>query len=262
MKQPQFTVVTIALNDLPGLKETSASVGSQRFLDFEWIVVDGGSSDGTVEYLRGIDQGNCRWISELDEGLFYAMNKGLDRAAGDYIIFMNSGDTFADEDVLARIHTVIAEYENHIDFLFGDAYERGSSGKLLLKPARPAESIKRSMFTHHQAMIYARKAIGDMRYDCRFRMAADYHLTSRLLARGARSVYLGFPVCVFERAGFSENNAEIGRRENLTIQKDVLGVGPIRRNYNHASLLASAFLRTYMRGLYDRLRYRDAARMA
>jgi putative colanic acid biosynthesis glycosyltransferase len=237
-------------------------VGAQTFSDFEWIVVDGGSTDGTAEYLRRIRQSNYRWTSERDEGLYYAMNKGLVQATGEYIIFMNSGDAFANKDVLERIHAAIGEREHQVDLLFGDAFERGASGRLLLKPARPAEAIKRSMFTHHQAMVYARKAIGEMRYDCRFRMAADYDFTSRLLARGARSLYLGFPVCVFQQAGFSERNAEIGRHENLAIQKEVLGVGPVRRSYNHASLLAAAFLRTYMRGLYNRLRYREAARTA
>lgn len=258
MKLVRFTVITIAFNDLGGLRETRASIDAQAFSDFEWIIVDGGSTDGTLEYLQRLDQPNCRWMSEPDRGIYYAMNKGLDLAAGQYVIFMNSGDTFVGAAVLARADEVIAACENQIDLLFGDAYERSSSGKLLLKPARPANAIKRGMFTHHQAMVYARKGIGDMRYDCRFRMAADYHFTCRLLARGARSFYLGFPICMFERAGFSEKNTEIGRRENLAIQKEVLRLGLVRRTYNYASFLASAFLRIYMRGFYDRLRYRHA----
>jgi putative colanic acid biosynthesis glycosyltransferase len=259
MKQARFTVITVALNDLAGLTETRNSVRAQAFSDFEWIVVDGGSTDGTLEYLQGLDQPNCRWTSERDEGLYYAMNKGLDQATGEYVIFMNSGDTFAGKDVLARANDVAGANENQVDLLFGDAYEKNSSGTLLLKPARPAATIRRAMFTHHQAMAYARRAIKDMRYDCRFRLAADYHFTCRLLARGARSVYLGFPICVFQRAGFSEHNAELGRRENLVVQKEVLRLGPVRRAYNYTSCLATALLRTYMRGFYDRLRYRHAA---
>ena len=259
MKRARFTVITIALNDLSGVRETRISVETQSFSDFEWIVVDGGSTDGTLEYLRRLDQPNCGWTSEPDKGLFDAMNKGLDLAAGDYVIFMNSGDTFAGKDVLARVEALAAQNEDQMDLLFGDAYEKNSSGKLFLKPARSADAIRRGMFTHHQAMVYARKAIGDMRYDCRFRLAADYHFTSRLLARGARSFYVGFPICIFERAGLSEKNAGIGRRENLVVQKEVLRLGRAQRTYNHASFLVSAFLRTYMRSFYDRLRYRPAA---
>lgn len=259
IKLLRFSVITIALNDLAGLTETKASVDVQDFSDFEWIVVDGGSIDGTLEYLRRFDQPNYRWKSEPDKGLFDAMNKGLDRATGQYAIFMNSGDRFAARDVLSRADALIAQSENQIGLLFGDAYEESSSGKLLLKPARSVGAIKRGMFTHHQSMMYARRVIGDMRYDCSFRLAADYHFTCRVLARGAGSLYLGFPISIFKRGGFSESNAELGRRENLAVQKDVLRLGPVRRAYNHASFLASAFLRTYMRGFYDRLRYRHAA---
>jgi putative colanic acid biosynthesis glycosyltransferase len=259
MKQARFTVITIVLNDLPGLRETTNSVKAQAFSDFEWLIVDGGSKDGTVEYLKQLDHPNCRWASEQDKGLFDAMNKGLARATGQYVIFMNSGDRFADGEVLNRVDASLRQDGQYPDLIFGDAYEETAGGDLLLKPARPARAINRGMFTHHQAMFYARNAVGDMRYDCKFRMAADYHFTSRLLASGARSLYVGFPICIFERAGFSEQNAAIGRRENLAVQKDVLRLGPARRIYNHASFLASAFLRTYMRGFYDRLRYRPAA---
>jgi putative colanic acid biosynthesis glycosyltransferase len=259
MKQVRFSVITIALNDLVGLRATKTSIDAQTLSDFEWIVVDGGSIDGTLEYLRQLDQPNCRWTSEPDDGLYYAMNKGLERATGEYAIFMNSGDRLAGKDVLARADKLLAQSEQPADLLFGDAYEETASGKLLLKPARSVDAIKRGMFTHHQAMMYARKAIGSMRYDCRFRMAADYHFTCRLLSRGARSLYVGFPICIFQRAGFSESHAEIGRREGLAVQKEVLRLGPVRRTYNHASFLASALMRTYMRSFYNRLRYRQAA---
>ena len=259
MKKARFTVITIGLNDLAGLRETRASVAAQTFPDFEWIIVDGGSTDGTVEYLQELDQSNCAWSSERDEGLFHAMNKGLDRASGEYVIFMNSGDRFANKDVLSRAHALLAQNEDQIDLLFGDAYEVSSDGQMLLKKARPVTSIKRGMFAHHQSIFYARRAIGTTRYHCGFRIAADYHFTSVLLAHGAKSFYLEYPLSLFQRGGSSETNAGIGRRENLIVQKDVLGVGLPRRTLNHISFLISAFFRTHMRRLYDRLRYRLVA---
>jgi putative colanic acid biosynthesis glycosyltransferase len=257
MKNPRFTVITIGWNDLPGLRETRASVCAQTFSDFEWIIVDGGSTDGTIEYLEELDQPNCVWSSERDEGLYHAMNKGLERASGDYVVFMNSGDRFAGRDVLYRADALLAQKEGQIDLLFGDAYEQNSDGEMLLKKAHPISSIKRGMFTHHQSIFYARRAIGETRYDCGFRIAADYHFTSVLVARGATSFYLEHPLSVFQRGGCSETNAGIGRRENLAVQKDVLQVGLSRRTINHVSFLISAFLRTRMPGLYERLRYQS-----
>jgi len=258
MKKPRFTVITIGWNDLRGLRETQGSVGAQTFSDFEWIVVDGGSTDGSVEYLEGLDHPNYAWSSERDKGLYDAMNKGLERASGEYVVFMNSGDSFAGKDVLSRVDdALLTQKESQIDLLFGDAYEQNSDGGMLLKKARPVSSINRGMFAHHQSIFYASTAIGELRYDCGFRIAADYHFTSTLIARGAKTFYLEHPLSVFQRGGCSETNAGIGRRENLAVQKDVLHLGLPRRTMNHVSFLISAFLRTRMPGLYERLRYQS-----
>ena len=89
----KVTVITINYNNLHGLKRTIPSVLSQTCDDFEYIVVDGGSTDGSKEYIesqKGIDQ----WVSEKDKGIYNAMNKGISMAHGEYCIFMNSGDHF------------------------------------------------------------------------------------------------------------------------------------------------------------------------
>jgi putative colanic acid biosynthesis glycosyltransferase len=256
-KQPRFSVVTIGLNDSAGFGETRASVDAQLFPDFEWLVLDGGSTDGTLECLRSLDRPNFRWESEPDAGIYDAMNKGLQRAVGQYIIFMNSGDRFAGKNVLTRIDALISQDGQGSDLVFGDAFEETANGRLLLKNARSASAIKYGMFTHHQAMLYARSAVAELRYDCRFVIAADYHFTCRVLARGGRSLRANFPICINKRAGLSEKHAEIGRRENVTIQKEVLGLGSLRRTCNYARFVASNLMRTHMRGVYDRLRFSD-----
>jgi putative colanic acid biosynthesis glycosyltransferase len=259
MKEKRFSIITITLNDLDGFVETKASIVTQTFSDFQWVIVDGGSTDGTLEQLRRLDLPSCEWISQADEGLYDAMNKGLDLVTGQYVIFINSGDRFTDQNVLDRVDALLARKEEQVDFIYGDAYEQNTKGQLLLKPTRPVGAIRRGMFTHHQAMFYARKAIGDMRYDRRFRVAADYHFTCRLLTKGVRTVRVDFPISVNKRGGHSENNARIGRRENLVIQKEILRIGPSQRAYNHASFMISAIMRTYIRGLYDRIRFRQDA---
>jgi putative colanic acid biosynthesis glycosyltransferase len=256
VSQPRFSIVTITLNDHAGLVQTHASVAAQTCTDFEWLVIDGGSADGTIEYLQQIHHPNRKWISETDNGLYYAMNKGLEQATGQYIIFMNSGDRFAGQDVLACIDALLAKDGQAWDLVFGDAYEEDADGKLLFKRARSVEWIRYGMFTHHQAMLYARRAIAGMRYDCRFAVAADYHFTCRLLAGGGSALHLGFPISINQRTGWSEKKADTGRRENLAIQKAVLRLGLARRAANYAAFLGSALMRTYLRSLYDRIRFR------
>jgi putative colanic acid biosynthesis glycosyltransferase len=257
MTEQRFSIVTVTLNDSAGLAETHASVAAQTCADFEWLVIDGASSDGTIEYLRQLKHPMCKWISEVDGGLYDAMNKGLARATGHYIIFMNSGDRFASADVLSRIAGVLEEHEQDWDLLFGDALEETARGNLLLKRARAVNFVTYGMFTHHQAMLYSRRATVGMRYDCQYFIAGDYDFTCRLLAKGGTSFPLGFPVSINKRSGLSEKSADIGRRENLAIQKAVLQLGLARRAANYAAFLGSALMRTHLRGLYDRIRFRQ-----
>ena len=87
----RFGVVTVTYNNIQGLRKTSESVLAQSFEDFEWIVVDGGSTDGTMEFLSNLDQSRVRFLSEKDDGIYDAMNKGIDRTRADYCIFMKCG---------------------------------------------------------------------------------------------------------------------------------------------------------------------------
>lgn len=98
----KYTVITLNLNNLDGLKKTVDSVLRQTCKDYEYIVVDGGSTDGSKEYLAATE-GISRWISEPDKGIYNAMNKGIAMAHGEYCIFMNSGDRFYDEKVLESV---------------------------------------------------------------------------------------------------------------------------------------------------------------
>lgn len=90
----KVTIITVNYNNLEGLKRTIPSVLSQTFHDYEYIVIDGGSTDGSKEYIESQQQGLTYWVSERDKGIYPAMNKGIAQAHGEYCIFMNSGDHF------------------------------------------------------------------------------------------------------------------------------------------------------------------------
>lgn len=106
------SIITVSLNNLSGLISTIDSVKSQSSKVFEHIIVDGGSTDGTVDLLRSISALDTRWISEPDEGIFDAMNKGVASARGEYVYFLNSGDRFVDSDVLASIENELLKGGN------------------------------------------------------------------------------------------------------------------------------------------------------
>ncbi|WP_302015691.1 glycosyltransferase family 2 protein, partial [uncultured Akkermansia sp.] len=101
---PRFSIITINLNNREGLRKTILSVLEQKCRDFEYIVIDGASTDGSIDVIREYEHSITSWISEKDSGIYNAMNKGLARAGGEYIYFLNSGDFFYSPHVLSEIH--------------------------------------------------------------------------------------------------------------------------------------------------------------
>ena len=106
----KYSVITINYNNREGLKHTIDSVVCQTYTDFEFIIIDGGSTDGSVEIIREYEEHITYWVSEKDHGIYHAMNKGVAQAHGDYCIFMNSGDCFHSSYVLDSIK----EYQEDI----------------------------------------------------------------------------------------------------------------------------------------------------
>ncbi len=217
-KTPFLSVVTITYNNLLGLAKTHESVRAQTDTDFEWIVIDGGSADATADYLQGTD---ALWISQPDKGIYDAMNKGLERAHGTYVIFMNAGDAFAAPSVIERLKQ--NAQESQPDFLYGDSYETVPEGGEFYKKAKPHQALATGMITHHQAMLYCREKIKDLRYDTNYKIAGDYDFTARFLKDNARALYCPFPIALYESGGVSQMNAALGRREEFEIRQNVFG---------------------------------------
>jgi putative colanic acid biosynthesis glycosyltransferase len=255
---PKFSIVTVVLNDLAGLKETQKSVYAQSHQEVEWIVIDSASTDGTPDYLRSLALANLEWLSERDTGIYDGMNKGLDRARGEYVIFMNAGDVFAADTVLEQVARAVSVSGSH-DLVFGDALQQTAGGELFLKPARKIEAIMYGMFTHHQAIFYRREAAQKIRYDQRWVIAGDYALTASLFMARASSLKVNLPICVFKEGGLSQKRELLGRREALQVQKTILRVGFAKRKLHHLSFVLSSQLRNHFRPLYNAVRFRSTA---
>lgn len=222
---PFFTVVTICFNDLTNLQATAASVQAQTCRDFEWWVIDGGSRDGTPAWLTTQCLPGMSWVSEPDRGLYHAMNKGMDRARGRYLIFMNSGDCFADSEVLTRMREAILAQPAPPLLAYGDSLDvpdHGAAGNL--RAARDHHSVALGMFAQHQAMAFAHSA---RRHDETLRLSADYGFIAATVAQ-ARSasdiLRLPFPVCRFLLGGLNETRRPQALREDYRVRREVLGL--------------------------------------
>lgn len=235
----RFSIITITRNHLGGLEATAQSLRDQLYRNFEWIVIDGASTDGTLAFLRACSDAD--WISEPDGGIYDAMNKGIDRARGDYLLFLNAGDILAGPDVLDRV----AQITEGSDIIYGDSIESGH-----IKPARPHSRALWGLFTHHQALFYRRAAIGAVRYDTGLRVAADYKFTLTLLRAGVRAAHIPLAVCIFEPGGLSQRQARTGRVEQWRIRRDLRACGGLQNAMIFTAQTALMTLRRVSPGLY------------
>lgn len=249
-KKPLFSLISVTLNNLSGLQRTHKSITNQGFSDYEWVVIDGASTDGTQKWLENTQ---ADWISEPDDGLYEAMNKGLERARGRYLLFLNAGDILAGPDTLADIARRIGQ-TNQPDFIYGDSYEELPSGRHVYKPARAAHKIARGMITHHQAMLYRKDALGDLRYNTRYRLAADYDFTMRFLLKTGEALYCDFPFCVFEPGGLSQTGAKTARIEEAIIRRELGLGGPLTGALTTSRQTLAHGLKTLSPELYAKMR--------
>lgn len=225
----RFAIITVVRNDRAGLARTHASLRAQTSRDFAWIVIDGGSVDGTQAYLARHARDLAWWRSGPDGGIYDAMNAGLDAAAGrgDYLIFLNAGDTLAAPDTLAAIAAAAASVPGGADFLYGDALEDTEEGWRLHKPARSHRQAWYGMFTHHQAMVYRQEAVRGLRYSLDYAIGADYAFTLEALDHARTVVRVSAPLCIVAPAGQSRVHADVGRRDQARIRRDRFGYGRV-----------------------------------
>ena len=207
-RSPRLSIITICFNNSEGLRETLNSTLCQQhaFRDFEQIVVDGGSSDSTKDVIQEYADRLAWWCSEPDKGIYNAMNKGVEHASGDYLLFLNSGDILL-EDSLAKVF----ELDFDEDLVYSDIYTRGADGKLNLAKSPSNAELTPAYLTintlPHQATLIRRElheALGG--YDESMKIsAAPKFIMEALLGRKCSSRYVEMAYSVFDRSGISSD---------------------------------------------------------
>lgn len=223
-KVPHLSVVTVVLNDPDGLVRTGESLLNQT-LRPEWVVVDGGSSDPTLTALRNFGDA-VRWISEKDKGIYDAMNKGIGMCKGDYVVFLNAGDSFSDSKVVADVSAFLSTPQDRsIDVLCCGANLVLADGRAVYRPPKIVdEYIWHGLPANHQATYYRRVMLGEQPYDLRFKICGDYFLAAILYVKNARFGYFDRSVVEFFLDGVSYGWRKKLFMEPYTIQREVLSL--------------------------------------
>lgn len=192
---PLISIVTVTLNDASGLRRTGESIVGQVVADFEWLIVDGGSSDGSLAVIERFGDAVTSWTSEPDGGVYDAMNRGLARARGTYVVFMNAGDRFADARSLAWLAEALRA-EPGADLVFGGTVLDLPSGQSIYRPPRPSRFVRFGLPACHQAIAIRRQAHLAVPYDLNLSISAEYGAIAGLVVAGARARLLDAPIAV------------------------------------------------------------------
>lgn len=214
-----ISVVTVSYNARDLIGKTIKSVLGQKYDDFEYVIVDGLSSDGTLDRAKDIMKSfpDCRStiISERDHGIYDAMNKGVKLSQGDYIVFMNAGDTFYDENTLSDV-AIFLKLHTDTDILYGDC---GYLEENTITKAAPFWTQKRpwrGIGFCHQATYTRRSLLLDHPFNLQFTLCADFELCWHLYYHKHSSFsYINKPLCRFDLGGVSynlKNRFEISRQ--------------------------------------------------
>lgn len=225
----RLSIVTINRNNAAGLEKTMQSVAIQTYKDFEYIVVDGASTDGSVEIIKKYESqfAHLKWVSEPDAGIYNAMNKGIRIASGDYIHILNSGDCLASDDVTERMLTA-HDRTGHPSILYGNMVKCFPDGRKLKDKSFAGQEITLlGMYTgtlNHDP-TYIRRTLFEKYgyYDESLKIVSDWKWYLQVVVlNGEKPQYVDIDVTLFDMSGISETNKDLDRAERKKVLEQLL----------------------------------------
>lgn len=214
---PKISVITVCYNAVNEIEQTILSVIDQTYTNLEYIIVDGGSEDGTIDIIKKHEANIDKWLSEPDKGIYDAMNKGVRMASGEWVNFMNAGDCFYQSDVIETIFSSKTKFD--IFVLFGDVALRDKAGCSEVIKANSVDFLKKGMPFNHQTAFVNRTSI--VPFDTKYKICSDYNFFYNLYWTKGRDCfdYIGTIIASCENSnGVSVVNQKQHRKENLMIR--------------------------------------------
>ena len=223
---PVISIITVVYNSLELFRRTFNSIVSQDYANLEYIVVDGNSSDGTAEFIKEHNNKITRWVSEPDNGIYYAMNKGLDMAEGNYLWFINAGDTLPSP-------TTVSDMVNTLNrgdlpqIIYGETMITDGSGNITGSRRKKApeklswKSFRYGMMVCHQSVLISPDVAG--KFDTSYRISADFGWVLDALKKSSNIHNSGMVLSFYMEDGFSKRNVKPSLRERAKIMASHYG---------------------------------------
>ncbi|MDE5909703.1 MAG: glycosyltransferase [Lachnospiraceae bacterium] len=257
MKEPFFSIIVVCLNPGDKLRVTLESIMCQTFCDFEVIIKDGGSLDGSLAYAEKIaktqegEERKLKIVKKEDKGIYDAMNQASKEASGRFVYFLNCGDLFYTPEVLAHMWSFMGKEKAQPGIYYGDIYERKTGQRVFSNPNIDAFACYRNV-PCHQACFYSREIFDKHCFDIKYRVRADYEqFLWCFLADGNKDKllfdYHSEVIVDYEGGGFSETkaNRKISAKEHKEITGKYLSRGQLLR-FKMIMWLTLAPLRTHI----------------
>lgn len=223
-----LSIITINYNNCDGLQKTIDSVLAQTWTDFEWIVIDGGSTDGSRELIEQYQEHFAYWCSEPDRGVYHAMNKGIAKAQGEYINFMNAGDAFFEAGTLKHVFTE----ERDADILYGDCLQVfRHDTKIVYYPQFMELYALYGQMICHQTMMIRSSLLKGTGYNESFKICADYKHLMEVAMQGATFFHVGCIVCRYDMTGMSSKRDSLFQQEWDSVHQPLPIL--VRRSMDH-----------------------------
>lgn len=238
---PKISIVTIVYNGASTIEKTIRSITSQTYSNVEYVIVDGGSDDGTVDVIKKYSDDVSKWISEPDDGIYDAMNKGIKLSTGNYLWFINSGDEVFATDTLERIFNT--HNSPFYDIYYGDTVMIDKDGNEIggrrLQPPTSLswKDFRNGMLVSHQSMIVS-KRVAPL-YNIKYKFSADFEWCMLAMQKADRVINTHQILSRFLDGGITKQNITAGLKERFKIMSRYFGFIPTLLRH---TIIGSRFL--------------------
>lgn len=252
---PLISIITVSYNAADVIEETILSIINQFYTNIEYIIIDGGSTDGTVDIIKKYEDRITYWVSEPDNGIYDAMNKGIEKASGEWINFMNAGDLFYSKTVVQELaNTNIFNNKNTI--IYGDRLL--NSHGIIKKQISKINTIKYGMDIYHQSIFIYTSLHKKMLFNTSYQIAGDYDFLYKMINENIKFIKVDLVICIFLDGGVSTD----GKKQLKEVLRVIKTNNSSKLHFIYFSLLClcrkdylSMLVKQYMPFIHKILKY-------
>lgn len=217
----KISIITVSYNSVETIEQTILSVLNQSYSNIEYIIIDGGSTDGTVDIIKRYSEKISYWISELDEGIYDAMNKGIDKSSGDYIYFLGADDFLCDSSIIEKVAKTLS-INTKTDILSGPVWvlDRQLNLQITYSNKFSLDDIYKGYCIPHQGLFIRTSLLKKHYFNCNYKIVADYDLFLKLyFNKSIKFQFIDEKIAFYSNEGVSSTSVNERVNEDISVMR-------------------------------------------